>query len=332
MKSAKSNLLSACSYAEKLSEEARAVFKTFPEDWNALYVRAIREALGGKALLLRRIRSVTAIEHPIPEGVTVREERFPTPAGALRVRLYVPNNNNGKMSAILYVHGGGWCMGGIENCSLLCGQLAKKLGVVVAVPEYRLAPEFPFPAALEDICAVWKILRERADTYGTDAEKIFWAGDSAGGQLCLTSALRLIDEKSETLPRGLVLLYPVTHLRPISEEQGGSRAAFDKHSMLSNALLNAMADTYAGTLDRSMRELSPTETSLAGLPPTLVFAAECDILCDDAAALADKMRADGVPVTHKILAGLPHAFALLPGFDAAGENVFGNIGEFIRSE
>lgn len=330
MKSAKSNMLVVCSYAEKLSEEARAVFSSFPADWNALYVRAIREALGGKFLLLKRIRSVTAIDYPVPEGVCVKETRLPSSSGDLRVRLYLPDNNAGKLPAILYVHGGGWCMGGIENCSLLCGKMAVTLNVVVVVPEYRLAPESPCPAALEDVCDVAKMLRECAGDYGIDADKIFWSGDSAGAQLCLTAALRLIDEASEALPCGLMLLYPVTHLLPLAEEQGGSRAVFDRHSMLSNELLNAMAETYAGALARDSRTLSPLTTPLSGLPPALILAAECDILCDDSGALAEKMRADGVVVTHKILAGLPHAFALLPGFDAARKEIFDAFRDFQR--
>lgn len=328
MKSEKLNLLAACSYAEKLSPEARAVFAGFPADWNALYVRAIREALNGKPLLLRRIRSVTAIDYPVPAGVSVREENFSTKSGNLRVRLYAPDNYNGKTPAVLYVHGGGWCMGGIENCSLFCGQMAKETGACVVVPEYRLAPEFPYPVALEDICAVAEILRERANDYGISPEKIFWSGDSAGAQLCLTAALRLIDEKSGNLPRGLVLLYPVAHLLPMAKEQGGSRETYDRQSMLSNELLNAMAETYAAGTVRDTRELSPLKTSLSGLPPTLIFAAECDILYDDATALAEKMREDGVPATLKTLSGLPHAFALLPGFDSARSEVFVQISEF----
>lgn len=328
MKSEKSNLYVACAYGEKLSEEARAVYATFPADWNALYVRAIRDALAGKPLLLRRIRSVTAIDYPVPEGVEVREERFPTDAGELRVRFYCPKHVSEKSPAVLYVHGGGWCMGGVENCSLLCGKMAAELGVFVVVPEYRLAPEFPFPAALEDVCAIAKMLRARAADYGIDTGKIFWAGDSAGAQLCLTAALRLLDCRSEDLPCGLALLYPVTRMMPLAEEQGGSRVAYDAHSMLSNALLNVMADTYAAETDRRSRELSPTETGLSGLPPTLILAAECDILCDDAAVLAEKMRADGVSVTHKVLAGLPHAFALLPGFDAARKGLFAFFRDF----
>lgn len=329
MKSEKSNLLNACAYAEKLSAEARAVFATFPADWNALYVRAIREALGGKPLLLRRIRSVTAIDYPVPAGVVVREEKFPTASGDLRVRLYVPENYTGKLPAILYVHGGGWCMGGIENCSLLCGKMAADFGAIVAVPAYRLAPESPFPAALDDVCETARVLRERSEEYGIDPEKIFWSGDSAGAQLCLTAALHLIDNSSSDMPRALILLYPVAHMLPAKNEQGGSREIFDRQSMLSNELLDAMSETYAGTTDRSARELSPLKTSLADLPPTLILAAECDILCDDALALADKMREDGVPVILKTLRGLPHAFALLPGFDAARKEVFAAIREFL---
>lgn len=332
MKPNAQNLLSACDFSAKLSAESQAVFKKFPANWTELYVRAIREALAGKSLLLKRIRSVTAIDYPLPEGVSVREEEWETDAGNLRVRLYVPVAPEEKLrSAVLYVHGGGWCMGGIENSSLLCGKMAAQTGAIVVVPAYRLAPEFPFPAALDDVCAAAKILRERAAAYGIDAEKIFWAGDSAGGQLCLTAALRLSDAASEVRIAGIALFYPVASLKAFDENAlAGSRREFDKNSMLSNALLEAMIQSYAEEKLREERYVSPLCATLSGLPKIQIFAAECDILYDDACALAEKLRGDGVSVRFETLRGVPHAFALMPGFEAAQTTLLTRVAEFIR--
>lgn len=334
MKSASSNLLINCPFAEKLSEESRAVFATFPADWNALYVRAIGDAMNGKTLLLRRIRSVTAIDYSLPEGVTLAEENWETPAGALRVRFYLPAKKAAEPApAVLYVHGGGWCMGGIENSSLLCGKMAAHSGMIIVVPSYRLAPEAPFPAALDDIGAAAKILRARAADWGVDPEKIFWAGDSAGGQLCLTAALRMLDECSEVQPAGIALFYPVTSLLLGQAPFTGSQAEFDKSSMLSNELLACMAQTYVADTSpeaRAQRYISPAETALAGLPKTLILAAECDILSDDARALAEKLSEAGVPVTYKLMRGVPHAFALVPGFNEAQEALLESVADFCR--
>lgn len=335
MKSSTSNLLVDCPFAKKLSAESQAVFASFPADWNALYVRAIREALGGKSLLLRRIRSVTAIDYPLPEGVSVEEQNWETPLGALRIRFYLPEKRRADSPAVLYVHGGGWCMGGIENSSLLCGKIAARLSVPVVVPAYRLSPEAPFPAALEDVCAVAKILRERSAEWGIAPDKIFWAGDSAGGQLCLTAALRMLDAHADCAPAGIALFYPVTTLCVGSAPFTGSHAEFDAHSMLSNDLLNWMAKTYVADDSqeaRERRDISPMATSLAGLPHVLVLAAECDILRDDARALAEKLKADGVPADYAEIPGVPHAFALVPGFDAAQALLLDKLADFCTRE
>lgn len=331
MKPDSQNLLSACDFSAKLSAESQAVFKKFPANWTELYVRAIEEALAGKSLLLKRIRAVTAIDYPLPEGVSVREEEWKTDSGNLRVRFYVPAAPKEKLRpAVLYIHGGGWCMGGIENSSLLCGKMAAQTGATVVVPAYRLSPEFPFPSALDDICAVVKILRERAAEYKIDAEKIFWAGDSAGGQLCLTAALRLLDEASKVHIAGIALFYPVVSLNHSDENAlTGSRREFDKNSMLSNALFEAMIRSYVEEELREERYVSPLRTELSGLPEIRIFAAECDILRDGAYALSEKLRRDGVRVSCETLSGVPHAFALMPGFEEAQTTLLTRVAEFI---
>lgn len=325
-------MLSACDFAAKLSAESQAVFKKFPANWTELYVRAIEDALAGKSLLLKRIRAVTAIDYPLPEGVSVREEEWETGSGSLRVRFYVLATAKEKSSpAVLYVHGGGWCMGGIENSSLLCGKMAAQTGATIVVPAYRLSPECPFPSALDDVCAAAKILRERCAEYKIDTEKIFWAGDSAGAQLCLTAALRLLDEASEVYAAGIALFYPVVSLEDCDGSAlTGSRREFDKNSMLSDALFEAMIQSYVGKNRRTERYVSPLQATLSGLPEVRIFAAECDILHDGAYALAEKLRADGVPASCETLSGVPHAFASMPGFESAQATLFARTAKFIR--
>lgn len=331
MKTDRKTTLDECAFAGTLTEEARKMLETLPATWSGLYVRAIREAIGGKPLLLRRIRAATAVEAPFPPEIDVSETRVPGPAGAMRLRVYAPKKRAAKSAAVFYVHGGGWCLGGVENSSAFCAKTAAALGVPVLAPDYRFAPEAPFPAANDDVLAAARRVFAQADALGLDAGKIFFAGDSAGAQLALCTALALLDAR-EKLPAGLILFYPVATLEDFAAEESGSRREFDRGGMLSAGLFAAMKDTYlpAGT-PRLGRALSPLETSLAGLPPALVLTAECDLLRDDGERLAEKLRADGVPVRARRISGVPHAFLTAPGFPLATSAVLAEAASFLAS-
>lgn len=331
MKANRKTTLDECAFAGRLTDEARKMLATLPATWPDLYVRAIREAIGGNALLLRRIRAATAIEAPFPSEIDVGEMRVPAPAGAMRLRVYSPQNRAAKSAAIFCVHGGGWCMGGVENSSAFCAKTAAALGVPVLAPDYRFAPEARFPAANDDVLAAARHVFAHADALGLDAEKIFFAGDSAGAQLALCTALALLDAR-ERLPAGQILFYPVATLEDFSAEETGSRREFDRGGMLSVELFAAMKDSYlpAGT-PRLGRSVSPLETSLAGLARTFVFTAECDILRDDGERLAAKLRADGVPVRSRRIDGVPHAFLTAPGFPLATAAVLADVADFLAS-
>ena len=187
----------------RLNEEARAFLKTRPENLGDVWERIVRDAVGGDAAELSRVRNRRSVETPAPEGVEIVD----ADANGVPVRLYLPVSRNRPKKIVLYFHGGGWVIGSIQSCSRICGELAKAADVIVAAAAYRLAPEFPYPAAVHDCREAYLWIRRHATDYGGDDGCIYAAGDSAGGNLAVVLALQ------ERLC-GLMLFYPVTTVVP----------------------------------------------------------------------------------------------------------------------
>ncbi|HJK21462.1 MAG TPA: alpha/beta hydrolase fold domain-containing protein, partial [Methanocorpusculum sp.] len=187
----------------RLNEEAREFLRTRPENLGDVWERIVRDAVGGDTAELSRVRNKRSVETPAPEGVEIMD----ADANGVPVRLYLPASRNRPKKIVLYFHGGGWVIGSIQSGSRFCGELAKAADVIVAAAAYRLAPEFPYPAAVKDCREVYLWIRRHATDYGGDDGCIYAAGDSAGGNLAVVLALQ------ERLC-GLMLFYPVTTVVP----------------------------------------------------------------------------------------------------------------------
>jgi acetyl esterase len=209
------------------------------------------------------------------------------PAG-VPVRLYTPLEPTG--ATIAYFHGGGWVVGSIDSFDTACRALANASGATVASVGYRLAPEHPFPAALEDCAAVTRVLDP----------PVAVAGDSAGGNLAVGVARRLRDQVD-----AMALIYPVTDaglntpsMRDFKERYGLTAAGLQRYWNL-----------YLDGADGFQPDASPLRAGdLAGLPPTYVLTAEFDVLRDEGEAFAQKLREAGVDVTHRRFDGTIHGF------------------------
>ena len=141
----------------RLNEEARAFLKTRPENLGDVWERIVRDAIGGDTAELSRVRNRRSAETPAPEGVEIAD----ADANGVPVRLYIPASRNRPKKIVLYFHGGGWVIGSIQSGSRFCGELAKAADVIVAAAAYRLAPEFPYPAAVKDCREVYLWIRRR---------------------------------------------------------------------------------------------------------------------------------------------------------------------------
>lgn len=235
-------------------------------------------------LELRPIMAAMARERPVvvPADVTVTE----TEIAGVPVELLSPRDAR-KDAALLYLHGGGFTAGSPLTHRGLTYRLARALQVPVYVPDYRLAPEHPFPAAVTDVTNVYRALT------GIFPGKIAIAGDSAGGNLTLVLAMQARDMGLAT-PAALVCLSPVTE---IAELLPTHRANAKSDAMFGGPLHQSLLERYCAGADPTDPRISPHRGDPTGLPPTLFQCSTIEILRDDTMEMASKMRNAGVDVT-----------------------------------
>jgi epsilon-lactone hydrolase len=233
---------------------------------------------------------------PVAEGVRIEET---TLAGLATDRLATADADAERV--LLYLHGGGYCIGTRASHRPTAAAFAKATGITVLLPEYRLAPEARFPAAVDDARAVYEALLE---TYA--AERIVLAGESAGGGLTAALLVNLRDD-GRPLPAAAAVISPWCDLRSLGDV---SDEALETDFLRPEAL-RVFTDNYAANeADRALPLCSPVAADLAGLPPLLVAAGGREILCDQDRRLAARATECGVDVTLDIEAEMFHAWTL----------------------
>lgn len=235
---------------------------------------------------------------------------------------WLPEEGASSDGAILYLHGGAYIAGGPQTHRGLASHLARACGQPVWVPDYRLAPEHPFPAALEDALSSYLALLEQ-DFHGS---QITIAGDSAGGGLTLALALRLRDE-GLPLPGKLVALSPWADLT-LAAQQANEQA---DEIMLTWPGLERGAQAYAGD-QRKHPWVSPIHGDLTGLPPLLIITGSDEILLPDSEHLANLAQACGQEVHLAVYQGFWHVFPAHAGVLHAADDAMARISSFIHGE
>ncbi|MBE1535990.1 alpha/beta hydrolase [Actinomadura algeriensis] len=269
-------------------------------------IQEMRERVGAVFPFERR-------ELPFVEDTAVRG-----PGGPVPVRLYRPvPPDAGPLPVVVYLHGGGWVVGGVENVDGLCRDLAAAAGCAVLSVGYRLAPEHPFPAAVDDAWAAVAAAVRRPERYGFLPGAVAVAGDSAGGNLAAAVAL-LARDRGVALAHQL-LVYPVTD----TARDAPSWREYGTGYGLDAAALARFMDLYRAGADPADPRLAPLRApDLRGAAPATVITAECDILRDEGEAYARRLAESGVPVELRRYDGVVHSFFLLPDmFDAGAEAV-----------
>jgi acetyl esterase/lipase len=221
--------------------------------------------------------------------------------------------------AILYLHGGGYCTGSPLTHRALTGHLARRCGARVFVPDYRLAPEHPFPAGLDDAVVAFRALL--AD--GIAPDDIVVAGDSAGGGLAVATVLRL-RELGQPLPRALVLFSPLADLTreyPEAPPRG--------EVMLTPAWLRECARAYVATADPGDPLISPVAANLRGLPPTLIQVGTDELLLPDSRCLFERLRSAGVRAELHEFPARWHVFQANAGVLADADRALDEVAGFI---
>lgn len=229
------------------------------------------------------------------------------------------NRAHMKKFVILYCHGGGYSTGSCVYARTLTTKLAMSTSMDVLCFDYRLAPEHPYPAAIEDAVKVWNYLM----LLGYGARDVIVAGDSAGGNLAL-ALVRTLKEEGRLLPRGLVLMSPWTDLT-CSGKSHETKAEVDP--VLNEEYLERMRKAYAGEQDMTDPKISPIFGEFKGFPPTYIQVGDNEVLYSDGARLHRRMLAAKVSVKMDHFEGMWHVFQMSP-FKKATE-AMNKIAEFI---
>lgn len=287
-------------------------------------IQGLLDALGavGVPALDELPLEVTRARGSLPEFITgkiddiahIEDRTIPGPAGAIPVRIYHPDPGT-ALPALVYFHGGGGVIGSIDSHDHITRALAARAQCVVISVDYRLAPENPFPAGVEDAFAATRWVAANAGEVDVDPTRLAVGGDSAGGNLAAVTAQRARDEGGPPL-RFQLLIYPSVN------------AAWDPDELdpdLETPIYNKRMKMWfrecclPGEGDALHHWASPLRAeNLAGLPRALIITAEVDLLRDDGEAYARRMREAGVEATANRYEAMPHGFMQFPGMvDAA---------------
>ncbi|WP_406437674.1 alpha/beta hydrolase [Streptomyces sp. NBC_01613] len=222
------------------------------------------------------------------------------------IRVYTPAGG-GSEAALLWVHGGGYVIGDVVQDDAFCSATAHELGIVVVSTNYRLAPERPFPAALDDTLAAWQWLQESAGHLGVDQERIVVGGSSAGAGLAACLVQRLHDAGG-VQPVGQWLFSPML------DDRTAARRELDQvqHRMWNNAANRTGWGAYLGAGRGGPRTpdyaVAARRTDLRGLPPAWISVGDIDLFTDECRAYAERLRDAGVDCTFDLVPGAPHGF------------------------
>ncbi|ADM09347.1 Lipolytic enzyme [Parvularcula bermudensis HTCC2503] len=252
----------------------------------------------------------------LPSDVTI--ERTTAPAGEW---LSPKKEGPAADKTILYLHGGGYVFCTPKTHRALTTRLAKQTGAKVFSVDYRLAPEHPYPAALEDALAAWDYLMGK----GIDPKSVYVGGDSAGGGLTLALIIAL-KERGSAVPGGAFLYSPWADLSHGSESVVENEPT---ERMLTPAGARKAADMYRGSVDATDPKISPVFADFAGFPPLLVFVSTTEMLRDDGRRVASRAKEAGVPVELVSKEGLVHAWPLLAPLYPEANTTIGHTARWI---
>jgi acetyl esterase/lipase len=286
----------------RLDAEHLAVYRAMPDD----LLSALADDL--PAARIRMAELAAAVERPpVPAGLTTEDRYAPGPAGApdVLVRIYRPAELPSPAAALYWVHGGGMILGSIAMNDDSCAAIADKLQILVASVEYRLAPEYPYPAPMEDCYAGLRWFAGAAGELGVDAARIAIGGASAGGGLAAGLGL-LARDRGEVAVAFQLLVYPMLDDRNITPSS---------HAVVDPKVWNRAANTVgwnaylagrAGAEDVAPYAAPARATDLAALPPTYINVGDLDLFVDEDIAYAQALMRAGVPVELHVYPGAFH--------------------------
>jgi acetyl esterase/lipase len=279
----------------------------------------VRDLLGRLDLsgsLAERRVAIDSFDRPLPPGSTV------TPADGPVAAEWVVGAGVDSVAVLVYVHGGGYHMGSARGQRYLVGALSAASQMRVLNVDYRLAPEHPFPAAVDDTIAAYRWVLGQ----GIPAQRIALAGDSAGGGLTLGTLLALKDV-GDPRPAAAVAISPLTDLKASGDSM---RTRADLEIILRPGAVEEAATWYLNGESREHPYASPLYGDLTGLPPLLLQAGDAEVLLDDSTRFAKKAELAGVDVTLEIWPEMPHVWHVFAGFLPEADQAIARIGKWLQ--
>ncbi|MCH7322039.1 alpha/beta hydrolase fold domain-containing protein [Solibacillus sp. MA9] len=244
------------------------------------------------------------LNRPAAKFVTIKQQAITMRDGhKINIRIYIPNGH-GPFDIIVYYHGGGWVLNDLNTCHESCSYLAQQTNQIVVSVEYRLAPEFKFPIPVFDAFDSFLWVNEHASSFDGNAKRISVAGDSAGGNLAV--AVSQLAAQKQLPITSQILLYPVTDLSYNTK----SYSLFKKGFGLDRDVMQWFGDSYISSqIDANNPLVSPLQlTNFTHFPPTIIFAAENDVLRDEALEFDKKLQKAGVQTKSIVMEGLVHSY------------------------
>ncbi|HEX4246265.1 MAG TPA: alpha/beta hydrolase fold domain-containing protein, partial [Pseudonocardia sp.] len=277
--------------------------------------------------MLEQVVRLQAPETPVAQ---VRDVLVQGATGQLPARVYHPDPTR-RLPLLVYVHGGGWVLGGIGPADRPCRRLAVAGDCVVVSIEYRRAPETKFPGPLEDCLSAVRWLAANAATLGASDDGVVLMGDSAGGNLVAATTRCLSGEDGPRIDRQ-VLLYPC--LAPARTSTFASYTTYADGPLMSRPEMEWFWDHYLRSADdeRDPRAAPLLATDLSGLPPTTLVLAELDPLRDEGLAYAERLQAQGVPTQLTVYRGAAHGFWWMDGEMRQAAELTEQLGRQLRAD
>lgn len=238
-------------------------------------------------------------------GLKVANSRF-ADMGNLRLRYYTPENANkdSNLPVVVYFRGGGWVIADLDVYDSSPAAIARKANAIVISVDYPLAPEHKFPAAHDEAIDAYKYIAKNAKGWGGNPDKIALVGESAGGNLAINTAIAARDQNL-VKPVAIVSVYPVAS----NSLDTPSKKTYANAKPLNTPMMAWFFDKVLTSPDqKNDKRLDLVSADLKGLPPTTIINAEIDPLKSDGDMLAEKLKAAGVDVTHKLYTGVTHEF------------------------
>ena len=275
--------------------------------------------IGPEAARKMMIATRHAFEAPAREVAVTRDIAGPVP-----LRLYDARADRGPGPLLVFIHGGGWVIGDLDTHEPFCIDLAIELDLPVVAVDYRLAPENPFPAGLEDSIAAARWIASNPGELGREVTSLFMAGDSAGGNLVAVVSVALRNDPAPVPVAGQWLIYPAADpcvLYPSYDE-------FLEGHLLTKGSMDWFEDSYAGPRDDW--RYSPLLAGTAGLPPTFVMTAGLDPIRDQGRAYAARCAEAGVETIYLEIEGTVHGFLNLRKGIPSGQEDFARCLTYLK--